>query len=172
LNEKEKSNRGLKGYEFQRIDAAKNARLHSNMGNIYYEEKNYLAALKEYELAYNLGCNTTNASVYLYNIARCFINLGNYKLAQNAIKGAIEKDCINMLYYETLVDCYINLNTTETELQKHLNDNKNPYNRIIAGLIFLKTGQKTNAKIIFDEFIINNPDMIITSDVKRLIQKL
>ncbi len=163
---------GLDGFKENVIDATKNARLHSNMGNIYFGEKNYTGALKEYQIAYNLTSNTSESSTYLYNIARCFMKLQNYEAARRAVLGAIDKDCINLTYYETLVDCYIILKTSDQELKKHLKDNSNPYNRIIAGLIFLKTGQKTSAKAIFDEFINDNPDMIITQDIKAILRKL
>ncbi|MBQ8475961.1 tetratricopeptide repeat protein [bacterium] len=164
--------RGLEGYQPYTIDAAKNARAHNNMGNIYFDEKNYNAALSEYQIAYNLTKDTTAGAPYIYNIARCMIKLGNYQAAQYAIKQAIAKDCINMVYYDTLVDCYIKLNIAPKELQKCLEDDKNPYNRIVAGLIYLKTGEKINAKIIFDEFINNNPDMIISDDVRRLLRDM
>lgn len=168
----EESIRGLKGYETQKIDAKKNARTHSNLGNLYFEEKNYLAALKEYEIAYNLDNVSSNSSVYLYNIARCYIEVGNYTLAKRAIKGAINKDCINIIYYNTLAECIVNLGNYMSEFYNYLHDTTNPYNRIIAGLILVKIGEKTNAKILFDDFINSYPDMLITDDVKRILKNL
>ncbi len=163
---------GMAGFEFGAIDAVKNAYLHNNMGNIYLNEKNYNAALKEYEIAFKLTADTNSSSTYAYNIARCHILLNNYEVAKYFIEEAIKKDCINMTYYEALVDCYIKLKVEEQELIKCLNDDINPYSRIIAGLIYLKTGQKLNAKIIFDEFSANNPDMIITNDVRMILKNL
>ena len=167
-----KSNHGLDGYEYQKIDAVKNARLHSNMGNIYFDEKNYVSALKEYEIAYNLASHTTAGSTYLYNIARCFMKIKNYALAQNALLGAIERDCLNMTYYKSLVECFIAQNTQEKELEKYLKDDSNPYNKIIAGLIYLNTNRKSIAKSIFDDFVNDNPDMIITQDIKAILKTL
>ena len=69
--------RGLSGYEWETIDAIKNARMHSNMGNIYFKEENYFSALKEYQIAYNLTYDLNASSVYLYNIANCFMKLNN-----------------------------------------------------------------------------------------------
>lgn len=166
------SKRGLDGFEFANIDAVKNARLHSNMGNIYFQQENYVSAMKEYEIAYNLTYDLNSSSVYLYNISKCFMKTGKYKLAQKALLGAISKDCMNLVYYDSLVDTYIALNEEDKELKKYLSDGSNPYNRIVAGLIYLKTGQKTNAKIIFDEFVVTNPDMLITNDVKAILKKL
>ena len=164
--------RGLDGFEQYTIDAVKNARQHNNMGNIYFDEKNYNAALQEYEIAYNLTKNTHAGAPYIYNIARCMIKLGNYKQAQHIIEAAIKKDCINITYYKALVDCYIAQNIHEKQLQRHLLDNKNPYNRVIAGLIYLKTGQRTEAKFIFDEFINENPEMIISEDIRLILRDL
>ncbi len=164
--------RGLDGFEYGAIDAVKNARLHSSMGNIYFNEDNFKAALSEYEIAYNLASENSGASVYLYNIARCHFKLGNYAIAKKALEGAIFKDCMNMTYYEALADCIVILKEDKTELNKYLNDKENPYSRIVAGLILLKTGRKTEARTIFDEFVSKNPDMMITQDIKSLIKKI
>ena len=90
----------------------------------------------------------------------------------NAIEGAIKKDCINIEYYQTLVRLYIILGTQEKELLKHLDDTKNPYNKIIAGLIYKDTGRKMQAKAVFDEFVVSYPDMIITSDIYSILRQL
>jgi len=164
--------RGLDGFQWANIDAVKNARLHSNMGNIYFSENNYVSALREYQIAYNLTKNLNSSSVYLYNMSKCFMKVKNYKLAQDSLKGAIFKDCMNITYYDALVDTYIALGETDKELKNSLNDNINPYNRIVAGLIYLKTGRKMAARTLFDEFISNNPDMLITNDIKVILKKI
>lgn len=164
--------RGLDAYEWNKIDASKNARLHSNMGNIFFDEKNYQAAIKEYEIAYNLTADKAQSSVYLYNIARCFMTLNQYQLAKNAILGAIKKDCMNITYYNALADCIIKLNQQDSEIEKYLKEYKNPYNRIIVGLILQKIGKKQEAKFIFDEFVNKYPDMIITDDVKMILNQI
>ena len=164
--------RGLDATEYQKIDASKNARTHNNMGNVYFDEKNYNAAYQEYKIAYELVKNTPSGAPYLYNMARCMLIFNNYKQAQNLIEAAIKKDCINMTYYNVLVDCYIAQNIYQKKLQHHISDYKNPYSRIIAGLIYLKTGQKIEAKIIFDEFINDNPDMIISQDVRQILREM
>ena len=166
------SKRGLAGYEWGNISAVKNARGHSNMGNVYFKEGKYVAALKEYQIAYNLTSELPVSSTYLYNISRCFMKVNNYALAKNALLGAIEKECMNITYYKALVDCYILLGEDRQELSKYLSDYSNPYNRIVAGLIYLKTGDNLSAKIIFDEFISDNPDMLITNDIKAILRSL
>ena len=137
-----------------------------------YDEKKYISALKEYEIAYNIAPSTQASGVYLNNISKCYIALGQYNLAKNAIEGAIKKDCINIEYYKTLVNLYIKLGIQEEELNKHLKDTKNPYNKIIAGLIYKNTGRKAQAKSVFDDFIVNYPEMIITQDIRMILQKM
>lgn len=166
------SKHGLDGFKINVIDAAKNAKDHSNMGNIYFEEGKYIAALKEYEIAYNLMPNSQMAGVYLYNISKCYIAINNYKLAKFAIEGAIKKDCINMTYYDLLAQCVVKLGIEKQEIEKYKKDVENPYNRIIIGLIYLKIGKKIQSKTIFDDFVCQNPDMIITQDVKVLLNSL
>ena len=167
-----RSNHGIDGYVQNKIDATKNARMHSNMGNIYFDEKKYVSALKEYEIAYNIAPNTQASGAYLNNISKCYIALEKYDLAKNAIEGAIEKDCINIEYYQTLVNLYIKLNIQEQELLKHLKDTANPYNKIIAGLIYKNTGRKMQARAVFDDFVVTHPNMIITSDVQSILRQL
>lgn len=166
------SKRGLDGFKHNVLNPMKNARVHANMGNVHFAEKKYIAALKEYEIAYNLAYNTQAAGSYLYNIARCFYVMQNYPLAKNAIEGAIKKDCINITYYQMLIDCYLKLGTVEQELNKHLKDTTNPYNQVVAGLIYLKTDRKMEAKATLDDFVVKNPDMIITDDVRVILNNI
>lgn len=166
------SKHGMDGFVHGKIDPIKNARLHSNMGNIYFDEKKYIAALSEYELAYMLGKDTQAAGTYLYNIARCFMKIGNYELALNAIKGAIEKDCMNFVYYQTLVNCYYGLGNPLDRIEEHLKDTTNPYNRVIIGLIYLRVGQRSAGVGVFDEFINDYPDMLISDDIRFLLDRI
>ena len=166
-------NHGLEPFQQNYLDASKNASHHCKMGNIYYNEKNYKAALVEYETAYNLaGGENSSSSSYLYNIAKCLLKLGHQKAAQKAIKGAIEKDCMNITYYEALAESYISEGSQNKVLERCLKDYKNPYNRVLAGLIYIKLGEKKYAKILFDEFINLYPDLIITQDVKNILKTL
>ena len=166
------SNHGADGFVQNIIDPTKNARLHSNMGNVYFDEKKYISALKEYEIAYNISPSSQASGAYLNNIAKCYIALGQYNLALNAIEGAIKKDCINIEYYKTLVDLYIKLNIQNTKLDEHLKDNKNPYNKIIVGFIYKNTGRRMQAKAVFDDFVVSYPDMIITPDVQSILRQM
>lgn len=163
-------NRGADAYQEKTIDASKNARQHNNMGNLYYQMGNYNNAFKEYELAYRLTSDKQGSSTYLYNMAVCATKIKNFKMAKYLVQEAIKKDSTNLTYYELLVDCYIALGTYKSELSRYLSNNTNPYNKIVAGLIYLKTGNKMTARTIFDEFIDNNPDMMVSDDLRAILR--
>ena len=86
--------------------------------------------------------------------------------------GAIQKDCMHITYYQLLVDCFIKLETTEIELEKYINDTINPYNRIVVGLIYLKTDKKIQARATFDDFVMTYPKMAITEEVKAILRQM
>ena len=163
---------GVESTQNNVLDASKNAKSHSNMGNIYFEEKNYVAAIKEYEIAFNLAPNTRLASTYLYNISRCYMVIQRYDLAYKALLGAISKDYMNITYYNALADCAIALGNIQNEIKKLNTDTKNPYNKITVGMIYLKTGKIREAKTIFDDFIAKNPDNIMSDDIKTILKNL
>lgn len=166
------TNYGVEAFKENTIDAQNNARYHNNLGNVYFKEQNYIAALKEYEIAFNLSYESNISASYLYNIARCYMTLRRFELAQKALLGVIKKDCMNLTYYDALVDCFINLKSEKKELEKYSKDTINPYNKIIVGLIYLKTGNKRAAKTIFDDFISSNPNMLISDDVRKILNSL
>ncbi len=163
---------GLKAFEEITIDATKNATLHNNMGNIYFDEKNYFGALEEYKIAYQLNPKGQIGAVYLYNIARCYIIFNKIEEAKNLIEQAIFNDCMNLVYYDFLAQCYSELGIKKSEFNKLLNDEINPYNKILAGLIYLKRDEKLKAKAVFENFIKEYPSMEITQDIESLLNRL
>jgi len=92
----------------------------------------------------------------------------------------IVMNCTRNWYEYLLVDIYALLCTNKVKklylkiedekIEELISEIKNPYNRIIVGLIYQKTNRKIQARAIFDEFINQYPKMIITQDVKRLIK--
>ena len=164
--------RGVNSYSYVPINASNNARGHNNMGNIYFKEENYVAALKEYEIAYNLEPYGKYGAVYLYNIARCFMISNKYKEAKKAIQGCIKKDYMNITYYNALADIIALEKNSQNEIKKYLQDKTNPYNRVLVGLIYIKTNKIKQARTILDEFVANNPNLIMTEDIKTILKNI
>ena len=100
--------------------------------------------------------------------------LNNNKLfpmwAQKCFEQALLGDCMNFVYYKNLVNVYEARGILNSKVTYHLSQkDKNPYSAIILGLIYLKQNKIGAAVTILDDFCVQNPDLIITSDVKRLL---
>ncbi len=49
---------------------------------------------------------------------------------------------------------------------------KNPLNKVMLGFLYEESGNKKKAIMVFDEFAMSEPDLIITPAVKKHIQDL
>jgi len=171
-NAEVKSNHGLDGYEVYYIDATKNANTHARIGNIFYDEKNYISALKEYEIALSLTETQRQKAVFLHNIASCLFNLGDTQKAEYYSKMSISHDCMNIAYYKLLAKTIVKQKKEETEIAKLTEDKENPYNEILVALIYLEKKDDKTARTILDDFINKYPKMIVTEDVKQLLYRI
>ena len=61
----------------------------------------------------------------------------------------------------------------KNELKKYQKDSaKNPFSNIVIALIYVKQGKIRNAQIILDDFMTENPDLIINSSLKSYLKSL
>ena len=168
---------GSANCELTPIDAARNAKEHNNQGVIFMREGDYNAAIKEFKIAIGINPNVQSTSVYYNNLGQAYMKIYALNpskllpiLAQNCFEQAILGDCLNLTYYKNLVSSYDARGNLSSRASYHLSrKEKNPYNAIIVGLIYLKQNKTGAALTILDEFCAQNPDLVITSDIKRLI---
>ncbi len=159
------------------LDAAKNAKEHNNQGVIYMREGDYSAAAKEFKIAIGINPNVQSTSVYYNNLGQAYMKMYfqcNSRflliLAQNCFENALVGDCLNLTYYKNLVNVYEARDNLAARARYHLSKrSENPYNAITVGLIYLKQNKIGAAVTILDEFCSQNPDLVISSDIKRLI---
>lgn len=159
------------------IDAARNAKEHNNQGVAFLRDKDYYAAIKEFEIAIGINPNTQATSVYYNNLGHTYMkiyeltkNVTLAKLAQNCFEKAVLQDCMNITYYKNLVDSYEAQGILNQKLSFLLaNRAKNPYNLVIAGLIYIKQNKIGIAVTTLDDFCSQNPDLVITKDLQRII---
>lgn len=164
--------------EVNPIDAARNAKEHNNQGVIFLNENDFYAAIKEFQLAIGLNQNAQATSVYYNNLGRAYMKLFNlYKdktcanIAKNSFEHAILGDCMNISYYKNLVESYSALGILDLKLDFLLkNKDKNPYNMVIVGLIYIKQNKTAQAVAILDDFVCSNPDLIISKDIRKIIE--
>lgn len=153
------------------IDAEKNAYAHNNMGITYVQEKNYYAAIQEFRTAISLNPKTQATAVYFNNLGKVYMTIGYPDLALDCFKNSLIQYNLNFEYYQNLVKCYKALNQIDSNLSKYKNS-ANPLDKIMLGLLFEQSGNTKKAIITLDEFIMSEPDLVITPAVKFYIQEL
>lgn len=164
--------------EITPVDASRNAKEHNNQGSTYLREGDYYAAIKEFKIAIGINPNVQATSVYYNNLGLTYMKIyqinKNQELArwaQSCFEHALLGDCMSLTYYNNLVDTYQAQGILASRASYLLaNKNKNPYNEIIVGLIYLRQGKKGSAVTMLDDFCSINPDLIISKDIKRLIR--
>ncbi|MCM1339685.1 MAG: hypothetical protein NC191_08445 [Muribaculaceae bacterium] len=155
------------------IDPVKNAFEHNNKGVIYVEEKDYYAAIQEFKMAISLNPRTQATAVYFNNLGKVYMTIGYPDLALDCFKNALTQYNLNFEYYKSLADCYAKLNQTQTQLAIYKSKGSdNPFDMIMLGLLYEKSGDIKKAIIILDEFCMQEPGLIITPAVKYYIQTL
>ena len=163
--------------ELTPVDAARNAKEHNNQGVIFMREGDYLAAIKEFKIAIGINPNTQSTSVYYNNLGQAYMKIYAFNKnrllpvwAQSCFEQALIGDCMNLVYYKNLVAAYEARGNMNSKVSYHLaQKDKNPYNAIVVGLIYLKQNKIGAAITILDNFCAQNPDLVITSDIKRLM---
>ncbi len=155
------------------IDPEKNAFAHNNMGIMYVEEKCYYAAIQEFKMAISLNPKKQATAVYFNNLGKVYMLIGYPNLALDCFKNAVTQYTLNLEYYKNLANCYKELKQVEEQLKIYSADSdKNPLNKVMLGFLYEESGNKKKAIMVFDEFSMTEPDLIITPAVKRHIQDL
>lgn len=168
------------------VDAKNSAQRHNNMGTEYFKEKDYFAAIKEYRIAIGINPDSQTTATYFNNLGKVYLVLGEIQvknklplqgwddfsiMAQISFEEAILKDCMKLEYYQNLVKAYELTNMLELKKQFFLqNKEKNPFNVIPAALILEKQGNVEYANMLLDDFVVQNPDIIISRDIKKIIK--
>ena len=168
------------------VDAKNNAKMHTNLGNAYFREKDYFAAIKEYRIAIGINPDVQTAASTFNNLGKVYLVLGEIQkknglplqgwddfsiMAQVSFEEAILKDCMKLEYYQNLVQAYKLTGAMETKKTYFLNNvDKNPFNVIPAALIIKEQGDIDRANMLLDDFVSANPKIIISRDLEKLIK--
>ena len=78
------------------LDAGHNATLHNNSGIKYLKENNYVAAIKEFQIAIDLNPNHQVTATYYYNLGMLYNRLRKYSDAKDCFENSIR---LNPLYF-------------------------------------------------------------------------
>ena len=160
---------GYRKPDVTEINAVRNSNIHNNLGTMYMNEKVYYAAIQEFKIAISLNPESQASAVYYDNLGYCYMQIGYPDLAQDCFERALKLYSLNMRYYVNLAKCYIDLGIKDKKLAEY-KDFKNPYNRLMSGVLYAESGDYKRGITILDEFTISEPDLIITPAVKAYIK--
>lgn len=155
--------------ETYEIEAQKNANIHNNKGIMYMKDYWWYAAIQEFKIAISLNPNTQATSVYYKNIGDAYMAIGYPNMARQPYEDAIRQYNLNFQYYQNLAKCYKSLGLVDAKIQEYSKD-KNILNKVMLGILYVESGNKKRGIIILDEFAMSEPDLIITTAVKKYIK--
>lgn len=166
----------ISGYtkpDVYKIDAEKNAVIHNNLGLNAVCEQNYYEAVQEFSLAILLNPKTQATAVYYNNLGETYLKLGYFRDAQGCFEKSIKQYNLNFLYYQNLVKSFKAQKIIKSKIKVYesMND-KNPFNMIILGLLYVENGDVRRGIIKLDEFCMKEPDLLITGAVRNYIQEI
>lgn len=169
------------------VDAKNAAQRHNNLGAMYYKDKDYFAAIKEYRIAISINPDAQTTATYFNNLGKVYLLLGEIQkknglplqgwddfsiMAQISFEEAILKDCMKIEYYQNLVKAYELTGMMEVKKQFLMqNRDKNPFNVIPVAMILEKQGDIEYANMLLDDFASQNPNIIISRDVKKILKE-
>lgn len=155
------------------IDPEKNAWEHNNIGINYMEEKCYYAAIQEFKIAISLNPKAQSTAIYMNNLGKAYLVIGYPELALGCFEDALKQYSLNFEFYDNLAKCYAQLGKTQEQLTKYQSEiDKNPIAKVMVGLLLEQSGNKKQAITTLDDFVMSEPDLIITPAIKKHIQKL
>ncbi len=155
------------------IEAGKNANYHNNLGLIALEDKDYYAAIDEFNIAIQLNPQTHATAVYYNNLGETYMKIGEYAAAQTSFENAIRQFNLNLLFYKNLVASFKAQGKLKSKIAEYrIKSEKNPLSKIILGLCYIENGQTRNGIITLDSFCMSEPDLIITFAVKSYIKSI
>ena len=153
------------------ILAEKDAFYHNNLGINYLKDKIYYAAIQEFKIAISLSPATQASAIFYNNLGETYNFIGYPDLARDCFEDAIKLYGLNLKYYLNLVQCYKNLNITQTKINEYQNSN-DVFDRIKLGLLYIETGEHRKGINILDEICIREPNLLITPALKQYIKKI
>lgn len=153
------------------IDAGKDAFLHNNIGLNYLKDRIYYAAIQEFKIAIQLSPNTQATAVFKNNLGETYIFIGYPDMARVCFEDAIKLYGLNFKYYLNLADCYKSLGITSSKI-KELSASKTPYDKILLGILYIKTGEARNGVILLDELCAEEPNLLIIPAIRQYLKEV
>jgi tetratricopeptide (TPR) repeat protein len=153
------------------IDAGKDAFFHNNVGLNYLSDRIYYAAIQEFKIAIQLSPNTQATAIFKNNLGETYNYIGYPDMARVCFEDALKLYGLNLKYYMNLADCYVNLNIANTKISEY-SASKSIYDKIMLGILYIKTGEKRKGVILLDELCQLEPDLLITPAIRQYLKEV
>ena len=137
----------------------------------YLQDRIYYAAIQEFKIAIQLSPNTQATAVFKNNLGETYNYIGYPDMARVCFEDAIKLYGLNFKYYLNLADCYVNLNIVQPKMNEYMQSDS-IYDKIMLGVLKIKSGQKRQGIVILDEVCQSNPDLLISSAIRNYIKEV
>lgn len=153
------------------IDAGKDAFFHNNVGLNYLADRIYYAAIQEFKIAIQLSPNTQSTAIFKNNLGETYNYIGYPDMARICFEDAIKLYGLNFKYYINLADCYEKLGIVQSKINEY-SKSKSIYDKIMLGLLYIKTGKVRKGVVILDDICQTEPDLLITPAIKQYLKEV
>ena len=153
------------------INAEKDAYFHNNVGLNYLRDRIYYAAIQEFKIAIQLSPNTQATAVFQENLGETYMFIGYPDMARICFEDALKLYGLNFKYYLNLADCYVRLNIVQSKISEYKVSDY-IYDKIMLGLLYIKSGEVRRGVIILDDVCMTEPDLLITPAIRQYINQI
>ena len=91
-------------------------------------------------------------------------------MARICFEDAIKLYGLNLQYYINLADCYEKLGIVQSKINEY-SQSKSIYDKIMLGLLYIKTNQVKRGIITLDDICMSEPDLLITPAIRQYIKE-
>ena len=152
------------------IDAERDAYYHNNVGLNYLRDRIYYAAIEEFKIAITLSPDTQATAVFQSNLGETYMYIGYPEMARICFEDALERYKLNFKYYLNLAECYEQLKIVQTKIKEY-QASKSVYDKIMLGLLYIKTGETRRGIVVLDDVCLSEPDILITPAIKQYLKE-
>ncbi len=160
----------------QDIDPSRNAIWHNSLGLEYMNLGNYAGAISEYKTAIALKADTSASAAFHNNLGIAYSKLNRPDWAIVCFENAIQLNSNAFYFYENLVDSYAKAGILAQKnsyyKRKTAANFENSYNWLMLGLIQSKRKEYKSAINSFNNYILLEPEIVLSLAVKTKIDEL
>ena len=161
---------GYRKPEKYTIDASKDAFFHNNVGLNYLSDRIYYAAIQEFKIAIQLSPNTQATAIFKNNLGETYNYIGYPDMARICFEDSIKLYGLNLKYYMNLADCYEKLGIVKSKIKEY-KASDSIYDKIMLGILYIKTGEERRGVILLDEICQSNPELLITPAIRKYLKE-